>query len=91
MYGNVMEWCQAEFRPYPSSNGGRVVRDDEFRIDLSLPIVVRGGAYRSTYRENRSAKRFYEPPAEHLSFIGMRLARTMPAQSEAENTQKRDR
>src|SRR5262249_33653938 len=58
VYGNVMEWCQAQFRPYPAPSGGRVVRDDEFRIDLSQPLVVRGGAYRSTFRENRSAKRF---------------------------------
>jgi formylglycine-generating enzyme required for sulfatase activity len=78
VYGNVMEWCQAQFAAYPSMSGRTVVPDDQFRLDFSQGAVIRGGAYRSTFRENRSAKRFYEPPAERLSFIGLRLARTMP-------------
>jgi formylglycine-generating enzyme required for sulfatase activity len=89
VYGNVMEWCQAQFAPYPAMNGRGVVPDDQFRIDLSQMVIIRGGAYRSTFRENRSAKRFFEPPDARLSFIGMRLARTMPSQSEVESTHKR--
>ncbi len=79
VYGNVLEWCQSQFGPYPSVNEGHVIRDDEFRIDFTKWPVLRGGSYRSTLRENRSAKRVFEPAIERFSFVGMRLARTMPA------------
>ena len=68
-----MDWCHAQFAPYPAAKEEGVVPDDQFRIDFSQPLVIRGGAYRSTFRENRSAKRFYEPADARLSFIGMRL------------------
>jgi formylglycine-generating enzyme required for sulfatase activity len=91
VYGNVMEWCQGQFGPFPPVSEGHVVGDDEFRIDFTKWPVLRGGCYRSTLRENRSAKRVYEPAEERFSFVGMRLARTLPAHFLAADPSKANR
>ncbi len=68
MLGNVQEWCQDWFGPYPA---------DEV-IDPTGPKkgtyrVMRGGAWFSPARDARCASRFGSPPPYRFRHIGFRL------------------
>ena len=71
MLGNVQEWCQDWFGPYPT---------DEV-IDPTGPNkgtyrVMRGGAWFSPVRDARCASRFGSPPPYRFRHIGLRLVMT---------------
>jgi formylglycine-generating enzyme required for sulfatase activity len=71
MLGNVQEWCQDWFGPYP---------DDEV-VDPKGPKkgsyrVMRGGVWYSPARDVRCASRFGSPPHYRFRYIGFRLCMT---------------
>jgi formylglycine-generating enzyme required for sulfatase activity len=68
VYGNVFEWCQ---------DGTNERAADSTEPDTSPHRAVRSGSYRSLDRENRSAKRWSYTPGTGLSFLGMRVVRTI--------------
>jgi len=76
-YGNVMEWCQNLMTTVPATVGDQVVRDDSARSESGELRVLRGGGYRYTARDTRSANRFGLPPDSRTSIFGFRVARTL--------------
>ena len=81
LYGNVNEWCQESFRPYPRSMGGRPVEDveDKAVVNDSSPRTVRGGGFSDFPSYLRSAQRIgvFKPSAREDT-LGFRVARTWP-------------
>jgi len=68
MAGNVWEWCQSLYKPYP-------YRADDGREDLEAggARVLRGGAFDLNGSYARCACRGYSQPVGRLSNIGFRL------------------
>lgn len=67
--GNVWEWCQSKYRPYPYT-----VDDGRERIDQSADWrVIRGGAFGNNRREARCAYRNDRPPTSYNIDIGFRV------------------
>jgi len=66
MNGNVWEWCQSKYKPYP-------YRADDGREDLQTTDVrvMRGGSWRSPQKGCRSAYRRRVPPDDRT--IGFRI------------------
>jgi len=74
MHGNVWEWCQSLYEPYP-------YRADDGREDVAAPAydrVVRGGLWRYGADLCRSAYRSYSTPGSRDSYVGLRVARPLP-------------
>ena len=71
LYGNTLEWCQNPVMNIPEEAAMPLIRDDQFAGEGSQPRFVRGGGYRYTIREVRSAKRFDVLPEAQLSFLGL--------------------
>ena len=71
MIGNVQEWCQDQFGPYPS---GEVT--DPKGPAAGTYRVMRGGTCYSPARDCRCASRFGSPPHYRFRHIGFRLYRT---------------
>jgi len=71
MNGNVWEWCQSKYKPYP-------YRADDGREDLQSTDVrvMRGGSWRSPQKGCRSAYRRRVPPDDRT--IGFRIVLTAP-------------
>jgi formylglycine-generating enzyme required for sulfatase activity len=69
MNGNVWEWCQSKYKPYP-------YRADDGREDLQTTDVrvMRGGSWRSPQKGCRSAYRRRVPPDDRT--IGFRIVLT---------------
>ena len=68
MHGNVWEWTQSMYRPYPyEPHDGR---NDPGGSD---PRTVRGGAFNRDTSFSRSASRRGHNPDEKHSFVGFRL------------------
>ncbi len=71
MHGNVQEWCQDYFAPYPY---------DEVKDPKGPPAgtykTMRGGIWYSPARDCRSASRFGSAPHYRFLHIGFRLCRT---------------
>jgi len=78
MYGNVMEWCHDTFADYPVSSQDETIPDEIDPHRVGRSYVFRGGGYRYTPSQIRSAKRFSGTPEKSVSFLGFRVARTMP-------------
>jgi formylglycine-generating enzyme required for sulfatase activity len=71
MNGNVWEWCQSKYKPYP-------YRADDGREDLQSTDVrvMRGGSWRSPQKGCRSAYRRRVPPDDRT--IGFRIVLAAP-------------
>jgi len=72
MNGNVWEWCQDKYADNylstPRNNAHHIDRDTSLR-------VIRGGSWKDTYRECRSASRAPISQEDSSSDIGFRLVR----------------
>ena len=71
MHGNVYEWCQDKFGPYPEG----VAQDYQAPSDLPNYRVLRGGSWDDFIPGNlRSAYRYFNAPAYRGSDRGFRLS-----------------
>lgn len=68
IHGNVCEWCEDVYGPYPLS--GQV--DNQEDPDDSLR-VLRGGSWPYMFPGCRAATRYRDPPAYRRSFYGFRV------------------
>ena len=73
MHGNVWEWCQDAFLPYPESFG--IDSNPSGPSDPSFHRVLRGGCWISDAISARSACRRYLTPDRRSDYFGFRLAR----------------
>lgn len=69
MEGNIWEWCRDWYGPYP---GGSLT--DPAGPATGIDRVNRGGSFGSGPRDERSADRAKNPPAEASAYRGFRLA-----------------
>lgn len=69
MYGEIWQWCRDWYGPYP---GGNVT--DPTGPATGMDRVDRGGSFGSGPRDERSANRAKNPPAEASAYRGFRLA-----------------
>jgi formylglycine-generating enzyme required for sulfatase activity len=67
MHGNVMEWCEDEYAPYPTR-----ATDDRRGVGGTLR-VARGGAWCSAASDCRSASRARYLPGSRYFFLGFRV------------------
>ncbi|HZW29578.1 MAG TPA: SUMF1/EgtB/PvdO family nonheme iron enzyme [Isosphaeraceae bacterium] len=77
VYGNVLEWCHTAPRTIDAGKIVAPVPDDQFRPGAVDKRVLRGGGYRHTPSEIRSAKITSLSCDVKNSFVGLRLARTV--------------
>ena len=72
MHGNVAEWCQDWYGPYPE-----VPLSDPKGPPSGPGLVVRGGSWFNSAKNCRSAARFYWPPQARgqLQVMGFRLVK----------------
>jgi formylglycine-generating enzyme required for sulfatase activity len=78
MQGNVWQWCQSEYRDYPTNTGARPAEDSEDSPDI-LDItsrVLRGGTFFLHASSLRSAFRRYDRPTYNFMTFSFRVART---------------
>jgi formylglycine-generating enzyme required for sulfatase activity len=71
MFGNVAEWVSDWHGPYPS---GTVT--DPQGVQIGKLRIYRGGDWRSTTEQCRSADRVFQAPSYHYGTIGFRVAIT---------------
>jgi formylglycine-generating enzyme required for sulfatase activity len=69
MSGNVWEWCQSKYAPYPylPEDGREGLAGEEAR-------ALRGGSWRYYHGHCRIATRFWIVPSYSNSFVGFRIA-----------------
>jgi formylglycine-generating enzyme required for sulfatase activity len=72
MSGNVLEWCQDTYGPYPSG----VETDPSGYTDYSERVVYRGGSWAGRSTSARSACRHFSSSLHHAWSIGFRVAAT---------------
>lgn len=75
MHGNIWEWCQDWYGPYPSGH----VSDPTGPSSGSVR-VLRGGGWHEDVEGCRSALRVGRPPTSRAGTLGFRLAGTLSAQ-----------
>jgi formylglycine-generating enzyme required for sulfatase activity len=73
MHGNVMEWCESQYRPYSDALVGGKADTEEAKW-----IIVRGGSWLSAAEHCRSACRFSETAKSRAANLGFRPAATVP-------------
>jgi len=68
MIGNVREWCQSIYQPYPydARDGRESLAGDDWR-------VLRGGSWGNSQWGCRSANRLGFAPTDSYSFVGFRV------------------
>jgi formylglycine-generating enzyme required for sulfatase activity len=68
MSGNVWEWCQSKYKPYP-------YKADDGREDLSGEDsrVLRGGSFNYNQRNARGASRYNSRPHDRCHYLGFRV------------------
>ena len=71
MHGNVWEWCQDDYCPYPDGDA----KDPVARCG-GLERVIRGGSWYFNAESARSALRYTHAPGDSGFSLGLRLART---------------
>jgi formylglycine-generating enzyme required for sulfatase activity len=71
MHGNVWEWCEDRYGPYPFTEVA-----DPMGPGIGAGRVYRGGGWQDIAIDCRSARRNGLPPGARYYFIGFRLLRT---------------
>jgi formylglycine-generating enzyme required for sulfatase activity len=74
MQGNVLCWCQEEFKSYPVSAVEDV--EDGSLVSRNRSRALRGGAFEIISSQTRSAARYASPPEARQMLFGFRPART---------------
>ena len=78
MQGNVWNWCQDTYKPYPNTRGGKASEDTEEIADIvdKVSRVLRGGSF--LYRASfvRSSFRSSLVPTAQYNLNGFRPSRT---------------
>lgn len=64
--GNVAEWTETEYLPYP---GSKAAADNGHR-------VIRGGGFKVPAREQTATDRYFDRPTVSYDFLGFRCARS---------------
>jgi formylglycine-generating enzyme required for sulfatase activity len=79
MHGNMWNWCQERYQPYPETklDEPTVDKEDHFPIGRETLLVLRGGAFSDRASSLRSAMRGRDLPARGNFSAGFRLARTI--------------
>ncbi len=74
MHGNVLEWCADRYGPYPDGEVTNPTGPTEgpFRVD-------RGGCWLADGEDCRGARRTRSEPGSRFSYLGFRLARSVPS------------
>jgi hypothetical protein len=75
MHGNVWEWCQD-----PAKDLGKTPPQDLSEIVPEDERVASGGSFDSHARNVTPVTRFRFAPTDHYGSVGLRPARTMPAE-----------
>ena len=73
MHGNVAEWCDSAYRPYPLTSA-----EPDTRLAPSAPRAVRGGSWDDRPRRVRSAFRLSYPPDYCVYNVGFRVMCPIP-------------
>jgi len=76
VHGNVAEWCQDPYGPYPDGRMVRTVPEDKIADDRVR--VLRGGSFLDSPSGVRSAARKKDLPGTRSTTIGFRVARSYP-------------
>jgi serine/threonine protein kinase/formylglycine-generating enzyme required for sulfatase activity len=76
MHGNVWNWCQERYRPYPKGQSVESDVEDILRITNKNTRVVRGGSFFNLAELVRSADRYWDAPTDRNNNVGFRPART---------------
>jgi len=79
LYGNVWEWTNSHYQPYPDDKGQAIHQDRLFKQQVrdSDRRVLRGGAFTDPPRSLRSSHRVRFQPSNRNDDIGFRPARTL--------------
>ncbi len=70
MAGNVAEWTETEYLPYP---GSAAKKDEGNRI-------IRGGGFKVPAKEQTATDRFFDRPTVTYDFVGFRCAKSQESQ-----------
>jgi formylglycine-generating enzyme required for sulfatase activity len=77
LHGNVWQWCQDRYAPYPEAAGEEVFEDKEYKDKTDAKSrVLRGGAFGVHVTGVRCAYRIDRAPSTRNSVVGLRPART---------------
>jgi formylglycine-generating enzyme required for sulfatase activity len=78
MHGNVCQWCQDKYGPYPQMPDGKAVEDVEDLTDVTNKTSrsLRSGAFDNDARNVRRAYRYFYKPSFSNNSFGFRPART---------------
>jgi formylglycine-generating enzyme required for sulfatase activity len=79
MHGNVLNWCQESYKPYPRTLDGEIVddREDALKVVVSESRVLRAGSHSNVALYLRSAYRDSDTPTYSNPVVGFRPARTL--------------
>jgi formylglycine-generating enzyme required for sulfatase activity len=73
----MLAWCQERFKSYPQSKAGTMEdNEDIYSININEGRVLRSGSFFLQAANVRSPSRYFYPPANRVSLLGFRPART---------------
>lgn len=81
LQGNLWTWCQNNYKYFPAGEETIDDVEDDPQITKDTLRAVHGGSYFLYSTHIRSANRDNALPHARSNFLGMRVARTMPADS----------
>lgn len=74
MHGNVYQWCEDWYGPYPQTESSAASRQTDYRNDKQAQArVARGGAWPADPVACRTANRCQFAPGHRCSYLGVRV------------------